>query len=152
LLTASYFLSTGVATGEGEGETRKGTIRRLVNHLETWKTYDETNFAKSADVTHFIDFGEESRDNIDVLRQNELLRCVMLAARVLAFSPNLLPVKIISSHHGHPVFLNRYTTLSGKFTTAAADSAAEEAVIHTLTHGMAKCTTTVAFHEEFEDT
>jgi hypothetical protein len=67
-------------TGVGEGESRQGTIRRLVNHVETWKTYDETNFAKSADVTHFIDFGEASRENTDVLRQNELLRCVMLPA------------------------------------------------------------------------
>ena len=67
-------------TGVGEGELRQGTIRRLVNHVETWKTYDETNFAKSADVTHFIDFGEASRENTDVLRQNELLRCVMLPA------------------------------------------------------------------------
>lgn len=41
--------------------------------------------------------------------------------------------------------------MSSKAPTAAANSAAEEAVIHTLTHGMAKCTTTVAFHEEFED-
>jgi hypothetical protein len=67
-------------TGVGEGESRQGTIRRLVNHVETWKTYDETNFAKSADVTHFIDFGEASQENTDVLRQNELLRCVMLPA------------------------------------------------------------------------
>jgi dihydroneopterin aldolase len=67
-------------TGVGEGESRQGTVRRLVNHVETWKTYDETNFAKSADVTHFIDFGEASKDITDVLRQNELLRCVMLAA------------------------------------------------------------------------
>lgn len=64
----------------GEGESRQGRIRRLVNHVETWKTYDETNFAKSADVTHFIDFGEASQENTDVLRQNELLRCVMLPA------------------------------------------------------------------------
>lgn len=47
--------------------------------------------------------------------------------------------------------LNRYTALSSEAPTVAANSAAEEAVIHTLTHGMAKCTTTVAFHEEFED-
>ena len=67
-------------TGVGEGESRQGTVRRLVNHVETWKTYDETNFVKSADVTHFIDFGEASREITDVLRQNELLRCVMLAA------------------------------------------------------------------------
>jgi hypothetical protein len=67
-------------TGVGEGVSRQGTIRRLVNHVETWKTYDETNFAKSADVTHFIDFGEASQENTDVLRQNELLRCVMLPA------------------------------------------------------------------------
>ena len=67
-------------TGVGEGESRQGRIRRLVNHVETWKTYDETNFAKSADVTHFIDFGEASQENTDVLRQNELLRCVMLPA------------------------------------------------------------------------
>jgi len=67
-------------TGVGEGESRQGTIRRLVNHVETWKTYDESNFAKSADVTHFIDFGEASQENTDVLRQNELLRCVMLPA------------------------------------------------------------------------
>ena len=46
---------------------------------------------------------------------------------------------------------NRYTALSSKATTAAANCAAEEAIIHTLTHGMAKCTTTVAFYEEFED-
>ncbi|MDA9097587.1 hypothetical protein N9L76_01485 [bacterium] len=41
--------------------------------------------------------------------------------------------------------------MSSKAPTTAADSAAEEAVMHTLTHGMAKCTTTVAFHEDFED-
>uniref|UniRef100_A0A7S0GQ80 Uncharacterized protein n=1 Tax=Micromonas pusilla TaxID=38833 RepID=A0A7S0GQ80_MICPS len=114
----SFDVDAGVVTGVGEGESRQGTIRRLVNHVETWKTYDETNFAKSADVTHFIDFGEASQENTDVLRQNELLR---------------------------------YTALSSEAPTVAANSAAEEAVIHTLTHGMAKCTTTVAFHEEFED-
>lgn len=27
----------------------------------------------------------------------------------------------------------------------------QEAVVHTLMHGMSKCTTSVAFHEEFEE-
>lgn len=42
--------------------------------METWKTHDDVNFVKSADVTHFIDFGDEPRESSEVLRQNELLR------------------------------------------------------------------------------
>lgn len=68
------------------------------------------------------------------------------------FRPHVPPADIFFFFSlPRPCVLNRYTALSSKAPTAAANSAAEEAVIHTLTHGMAKCTTTVAFHEEFED-
>ena len=61
--------------GAGEGTTRtQGEVRKLVNHVETWKTHDDVNFVKSADVTHFIDFGGVARERGDFLRQNELLR------------------------------------------------------------------------------
>ena len=49
-------------------------MRKLVNHVETWKTHDDVNFVKSADITHFIDFGDVTRTSGDCLRQNELLR------------------------------------------------------------------------------
>jgi len=69
------------------------------------------------------------------------------------FQLQVPPADKISFSHSLPFLLplHRYTALSSKAPIAAANSAAEEAVIHTLTHGMAKCTTTVAFHEEFED-
>ena len=72
LLTAScIILNRGCDRGgRGRIETRHSSSPR--EYVETWKTYDETNFAKSADVTHFIDFGEASKDITDVLRQNEL--------------------------------------------------------------------------------
>ena len=59
---------------EGNGLDKKGQVRRLQNHIETWKTHDDINFVKSADLTHFIDFGKESLEEALPLRQNDLLR------------------------------------------------------------------------------
>lgn len=65
---------TGSSGPRSETRRLQGEVRKLVNHMETWKTHDDINFIKSADVTHFLDFGDVTRACGDCLRQNELLR------------------------------------------------------------------------------
>eukprot|EP00740_Mantoniella_antarctica_P018685 CAMPEP_0198701910 /NCGR_PEP_ID=MMETSP1468-20131203/388457_1 /TAXON_ID=1461545 /ORGANISM="Mantoniella sp, Strain CCMP1436" /LENGTH=155 /DNA_ID=CAMNT_0044460361 /DNA_START=141 /DNA_END=608 /DNA_ORIENTATION=+ len=106
------------------GPRKQGELRKLANHVETWKTHDDINFVKSADITHVLDFGDPERAGGDCLRQNELLR-----------------YKSNPDEDG----------AAQEQTDNLVDSVAEEAVAHTLLHGMTKCTTTVAFFEDFED-
>ena len=94
---------------EGGGESRRqGEMRKLVNPVETWKTHDEINFVKSADVTHFLDFGDLAKDRSDCLGQKEML-CVTA-----------------SQDEGAP----------GQDTSGEPfNSVAEQAVTYTLLHG-----------------
>ena len=98
-------------TSEGGGDSRRqGEMRKLVNPVETWKTHDEINFVKSADVTHFLDFGDLVKDRSDCLGQKEML-CVT------------------ASHEDAAPGQGDHT--SGQ----PFDSVAEQAVTYTLIHG-----------------
>mmetsp|Transcript_10605 Transcript_10605/g.45960 ORF Transcript_10605/g.45960 Transcript_10605/m.45960 type:complete len:155 (-) Transcript_10605:166-630(-) len=108
--------------GTIEGTLQQGTTRRLVHRFETWKTQDDLNFVKSSDITQVIDFNGTKPGN--------------------------------GSEHYEKAksSFGSAETAACQSMRDAVDQTTEAAVVHALSHGTTKCSTTVAFTEAFQQT